>query len=570
MYIARSARLLLVAALAAVFAEDLRAQVLHNGCDADQILDQADPDHLDHMGQSISIGGDFNGDGFKDIAMGGYTRSSGGTTQDTRAFVFLGTGNSAPFNGSNPAFRHRLTINGPDTFDLFGFSVAFIGDMNDDGCDELVVGSPRFDGPGLTDSGRVSIIFGDEDLDPAVTTYDPQTDDVEVENVQDLTFNGPEDNEWFGAAVATAQDGSGNYLKDLLIGAPGGGPVNSTSIKGRVYQVESPSIDSAETIATANPGIAVATSSVSGTPGISGSLQSGYVLTAHRLLQGGDEGDQFGSAVAFVGNLDGNAGQEFLVGAPMYQGELPNFVTIGAGYARLYKLSSATPLIQIDGTQEGSESLARGGEAFGFSVAGGVDVDDDTVPDLLIGAPLFNVDEVIPGEGKVHAGRVRAFSGDAAASGSPSAILDDGAPNHTVMVGEGGSHQFGYSVAGVPDIDGDSIDDVLVGAWQADIDSDSFCTVTNPLPRTGLGGSATIFSPGSTPTAGARIAIFYGEAFRDHMGRAVAAGELLDTAGAPEIVLSGVAWTPPDAEEGVDPTEVGRAYVWDGESVIPE
>jgi hypothetical protein len=129
------------------------------------------------MGQSIAVGGYFNDDEFPDIAMGGYARSSAGPTHITPVVVFLGTGGS-------PAFRHRLTVRGTATFDAFGFSIAFIGDLNGDDCNELVVGAPRYDGMAGVDSGRVSIIFGEPLLDPD-DSFNELQDVVEVTEVQD-------------------------------------------------------------------------------------------------------------------------------------------------------------------------------------------------------------------------------------------------------------------------------------------------------------------------------------------------------------------------------------------------
>jgi hypothetical protein len=137
-------------------------------------------------------------------------------------------------------------------------------------------------------------------------------------------------------------------------------------------------------------------------------------------------------------------------------------------------------------------------------------------------------------------------------------FLSDDPPNDTVLVGVCGSDQFGYSVTGVSDLDGDLVDEILIGAWQADSDSSSTCSTG----RFGDEGSATLYMPG---LSGDPALIILGEAFRDHLGRAVAAGDVFGTTGRSEIILSGLAWN--DVAPG-SPTEIGKGYVWDGDTVL--
>lgn len=531
------------------------AQSVEYGCNADQLLMQEEPATSDHMGQSIAVGGDFNGDGFRDIVMGGYKRNPAAGM--TRVFVFLGTGSSPSGSPlSEPIFRHVLTINGLADHDLFGFAVAFVGDLNGDDCDELAVGAPRYDAPGLTDSGRVWIFFGRPDLES-----DDEYADVDGTAAEHLSFDGRVDGEWYGTSLATPQDGSGNYLKDLLVGAPGNGPVDDEdAVVGAVYQIETPTLEDASDLAATISGVAIGASPLSGTPGIAGTVELGFVATAHRVLHGDDPGDRFGHALAFVGSVDGLPGQEFLVGAPQFAEESGTRTTSGPGYVRLFNLGNPTPLITIWGEQEPTGTPREGGEAFGFAVAGGLQLNPgtDSVPDFVIGAPLFDATFAGPSL-KPDAGRVVAFSGDAAGDGVAIPMFGDPAEeNGTVMFGFDSTHEFGFSVAGVPDMDADGIDEVLVGAWEATVVG--ACTSTAMLRQ---GGAAYLFFPGSADPGDPPYK-FFPEAFRDHMGRAVAAGHLVDTdppmsPPQAEIVLSGVAWSTSTV------SEAGKGYVWLGE-----
>jgi hypothetical protein len=53
------------------------------------------------------------------------------------------------------------------------------------------------------------------------------------------------------------------------------------------------------------------------------------------------------------------------------------------------------------------------------------------------------------------------------------------------------------------------------------------------------------------------------------MGRAVVAAEdLFGSSGLPEIILTGLAWTPEGFVAPAYPTEFGKGYVWDGDTVF--
>lgn len=417
---------------------------------------------------------------------------------------------------------------------------------------------PRFDRGGKLDSGRVWILFGDVTLDP--------TDDhlaIPAAKAMRLTFDGTEEGAWFGASLATAQDENGKYLTDLLVGAPGNGPVDGpNAIPGSVYQIDSSSMEQGGLVGSLVLGMNIKASPLKAAPGISGSVDSGYILTANRVLRGDQPGDRFGCALAFVGDLDGLPGQEFLVGAPQYTAEIAESATTGPGYVRLFRLSNPTPLVTIPGTLDPGGARQFRGEAFGFAVAGGIQLDPhvDSTPDLIVGAPRFDV--TLGVTTMPNAGRVVAYSGQAAANGSIVPLLvDSPTVNGTVMVGSRATDGFGFSVTGVVGLDAFPLtDEILVGAWDALIIDGCHGASTAPLRQA---GAAYVYSPGSADP-GTPIYKFFGEASRDHMGRAVGAGHLVTTSPSttperPEIVLSGVALSTP----GV--AEAGRGYLWVGE-----
>src|SRR5690606_2924427 len=89
----------------------------------------------------------------------------------------------------------------------------------------------------------------------------------------------------------------------------------------------------------------------------------------------------------------------------------------------------------------------RADDEFGGAVAGVADLDGDGVNDLLVGAPGHRIISCS------RCGRAYAYSG---ASGL--LLYEFASPN------EERDGFFGFSVAGIPDLDGDGVGDLAIGA----------------------------------------------------------------------------------------------------------
>lgn len=87
--------------------------------------------------------GDFDGDNIEDYLIGQPNVD--------------GTGKAFIVNGANPA--NYITLSGFATGDQGGFSVTGIGDINNDGKNDIVIGAPGVDASG-TDTGKAYLIFG--------------------------------------------------------------------------------------------------------------------------------------------------------------------------------------------------------------------------------------------------------------------------------------------------------------------------------------------------------------------------------------------------------------------------
>jgi len=116
-------------------------------------------DDGDHFGYSLTTGR-FNRGGHIDLAIG-VPGDDVATVIDTGSVhVIYGSGSGLSGSGDQIWHQNRKNINGiNEPNDGFGFSVSS-GDFDGSGRDDLLIGVPFEDGPLITDSGRIAVIFG--------------------------------------------------------------------------------------------------------------------------------------------------------------------------------------------------------------------------------------------------------------------------------------------------------------------------------------------------------------------------------------------------------------------------
>ena len=145
---------------------------------------------------------------------------------------------------------------------------------------------------------------------------------------------------------------------------------------------------------------------------------------------GTGEGGLFGASVAGVGDITGDGVPDFAVGAPTDR---------GAGSVSLFSGGDGSLIVRYAG-------IAK--SRLGESVAGAADLNDDGVPEILVGAP----------RAENKAGRIYVLDGRAAGTGAPRGQV----ALYTRLGRE--REQLGYTVGAVGDLNGDGINDISAGA----------------------------------------------------------------------------------------------------------
>lgn len=445
---------------------------------------------------SALAAGDFNGDGAMDVL---YAAAFGdgpdnGRADAGEAYVFLGPFHRGETRDAGKG-EQGLTVYGADPGDQLGRG-ATAGDVNGDGIDDLILGTPFGDGPAgdRTDAGEVYVVYGSSGLGTDVTAID-------LRSGAPLTVYGATPGDLAGFAVATARLNT-DAADDLIIGAFwAGGPGDARTHAGEVYAVfGGPSPAGTVDIAVGQQdvtvygaaaddrlGEGVAAGDVNGdgvddlvipapfAASLTGQPEAGrtYVIyspsppstdlasdTVDAVIYGVDDGDQLGHVTA-AGDADGDGRDDILLTAVSADGQ-GNTVDL-AGEAVLVLAKSITA--KVDVAARGGDSVIYGADKedrLGRSAALG-DLDGDGRKDLLLGAP----GGAGPQEARATAGEVYVITG---ADAPPIVQLPEGAlVYYGAKAGDNlASEIFGRLALQAADMDGDGRDEILASAATAD------------------------------------------------------------------------------------------------------
>jgi len=317
------------------------------------------------------------------------------------------------------------------------------------------------------------------------------------------TFKGIADDDQAGRSVSGAGDVNGDGLADVLIGAWGANAAGSD--RGETYLVYGKG---------------------GGSP-LSGAVNLADVggTVAGATFNGAADSDQSGYSVSGAGDVNGDGQADLLIaGLGMSQG----YLIYGQPDAGALPLSGSLELHNVGAEVAGVIFHGIHGE---LAVSGAGDVNGDGIDDILIGSGRVNSNRGQnylvygqPDSSPLSSSINLADVGDAVAGATFNGKVDNGFA--------------GLSVSGAGDVNGDGLDDLLIGAKYANGHGETYLIYGQP-DSSPLSGSLDLADVGDTLEG----ATFNGALSGDHAGSGVSGAGDVNNDGQDDIVIG--AWHAP-------------------------
>ena len=321
-------------------------------------------------------------------------------------------------NIENGESQSGFVLNGYEFNGDLGAYVSAVGDMNGDGFDDFITGSPVIDAV-VSNEGQVYVVFGSTSDDPLSVT------DI-VSGTRGFAINGIDPGDLSGRDAAGIGDVNGDGVPDVAVGCSDR-EIDEAPLAGQVYVVfgksDGATIDAADIV-----------------DGIGGFAINGLLFY------------ELGSSLGGVGDMNGDGFDDLIV---LANGSESVYVVFG---------KSDTDPIDIADVHSGSGGF-RIFNVFADRIASAGDVNGDGIPDILISSVLASPSgRSLAGAGFVVFGKIDT---------DPIDLAD-------VFAGVGGFTIIGATAQDVSglggaagDVNGDGLGDLIIGAIGADPDDNT-------------------------------------------------------------------------------------------------
>ena len=387
---------------------------------------KSDRENFSDFGLSAAPAGDVNGDGLADVIVGAPFASNNGRIQSGSSYVVFGRRDRARVDLQNlgdAGFR----IDGPRPFlgaeieegtpvgELSGSAVVGLGDVNSDGLDDVAVGAPSSSASLRLFAGAVYVVFGRRSTAPV---------DLDDLGAGGYRIDGTSPFGTAGAKLARAGDVDGDGRADVAVSSQ----LVSSRTGADVYVVfgkaDSRPVDLREL------------------------GRGGFGIRTPRSPSDddNDEAAPYGPPLAGGADVNGDGRSDVLIALPGVDARGRDsagsaFVVFGSASNELVRLTRlGSRGLRIDGADE---------EGYlGESSAMADDVNGDGLGDVVLGSQGERTYLIF---GRRPPGRI-----DAGRLGRGGVVLS--APGDT---------DFGRAVGALPDVTGDGLSELLVGAPDA-------------------------------------------------------------------------------------------------------
>jgi hypothetical protein len=424
---------------------------------------------IDRSGTSVSSAGDVNGDGIDDIIIGAPGADSNRNSNAGESYVVFGrtTGFTPTLDLSVLNGADGFIINGIGSDDESGTSVSSAGDVNGDGIDDIIIGAPFADPNGKSDAGESYVVFGSR------AGFTPTLDLSVLNGADGFIIPGIDSDDNSGYSVRAAGDVNGDGIDDIIIGARRADP-NGNSDAGESYVVFGRTTGFTPTLDL---------STLNG--------EAGFIIN-------GINNGFSGTSVSRAGDVNGDGIDDIIIGARRTD---PNGNTsAGESYVVFGRTTGFIPTLDLSTLNGEAGFIIPGIDSFdssGTSVSRAGDVNGDGFDDIIIGA-LFadpNGNENA-GESYVVFGRTTGFTPtlDLSTLNGANGFIINGIDGNSGSGNFNSGDRSGTSVGAAGDVNGDGIDDIIVGAPYADPNSNisagaSYVVYGNTSPTVDLNGA---------------------------------------------------------------------------------
>jgi hypothetical protein len=297
----------------------------------------------DNLSNSCIVG-DLNDDGMDDVVLGAQSADTPNGAYSGAAYVVFGSTDRddvdlADFHEGTQGDR-GYRVDGAGGFDLAGFDVACLGDVNLDGVGDFAVAAPF--------AGATYVVFGKADT----STVDLRLFDLNAQVTSGFRIDTPVPEYNDGYSVGAAGDTNGDGMPDVVIG-----------VIPRIYE---------------SPGDAYLVFGKSDPAPVDVSDGNGW---GYRI-RGARDGDATGYDVDGAGDFNGDGLDDVIVGARRIYRGLP-----GRAYVVFGSTIASDILLRALGERGVTMTGGPNRDSAGSAVAPAGDVDGDGYADVLVGAP---------------------------------------------------------------------------------------------------------------------------------------------------------------------------------------